>query len=59
VSGFDRGVVLLASGVPGGSVPAHARIALVNGLAPDKLLYLGDFESPLQLTSASARIVAH
>ena len=58
VSGFDRGVSVLAEGPPGGSIPTRARIALVNGLAPDRLLYLSDFESPLQLTSATARVVA-
>jgi hypothetical protein len=58
VSGFDRGVAVLAEGPPGGSAPARARIALVNGLAPDRLLYLADFESPLQLTSSPAEVVA-
>jgi hypothetical protein len=58
VSGFDRGVALLAEGPPGGAPPTRARIALVNALAPDKLLYLGDFESPLQLTSSPAVVVA-
>jgi hypothetical protein len=58
VSGFDRGVTLLAEGAPDAATPARARIALVNALAPDKLLYLGDFESPLQLTSSPARVVA-
>ena len=57
VSGFDRGVALLAEGAPNSATPARARIALVNALAPDKLLYLGDFESPLQLTSSPARVV--
>ncbi len=59
VSGFDRGVVVLAEGPPGGSSPARARLALVNGLAPDKLLHLGDFNSPLDLTSAIARVVSN
>ncbi|MFC4314062.1 Ig-like domain-containing protein [Steroidobacter flavus] len=58
VSGFDRGVAMLAEGPPGGTPPARARIALVNGLAPDRLLYLADFESPLQLTSSPAEVVA-
>lgn len=57
VSGFDRGVALLAEGPPAGATPARARIALVNALAPDKLLYLSDFESPLQLTSSPAQVV--
>ena len=58
VSGFDRGVALLAEGPPTGATPARARVALVNALAPDKLLYLGEFESPLQLTSSPAQVVA-
>lgn len=57
VSGFDRGVTLLAEGAPNNATPARARIALVNALAPDKLLYLGDFPSPLQLTSSPAQVV--
>jgi hypothetical protein len=58
VSGFDRGVAVLAEGPAGGATPARARIALVNGLAPDRLLYLADFDSPLQLTSSPAQVVA-
>lgn len=58
VSGFDRGVALLAEGSPSAATPARARVALVNALAPDRLLYLGDFESPLQLTSSTAVVVA-
>lgn len=58
VSGFDRGVVLLAEAPPGAGTPTRARVALVNALAPDKLLYLSDFESPLQLTSSPALVVA-
>jgi hypothetical protein len=57
VSGFDRGVALLAEGPPTGAMPTRARVALVNALAPDRLLYLGDFESPLQLTSSPAVVV--
>jgi hypothetical protein len=58
VSGFDRGVVVLAEGAPGGTPPARARVALVNALAPDRLLYLADFQSPLQLTSSPAQVVS-
>jgi hypothetical protein len=57
VSGFDRGVTLLAEGSPTSSPPARARIALVNAIAPDKLLYLADFQSPLQLTSSPSVVV--
>lgn len=58
VSGFDRGVAVLAEGAPGGTAPTRARIALVNGLAPDRLLYLAEFETPLQLTSPPSVVVA-
>lgn len=58
VSGFDRGVALLAEGPPGGATPTRARVALVNALAPDRLLYLSDFQTPLQLTSSPAVVVA-
>jgi hypothetical protein len=58
VSGFDRGVALLAEGAPGSAAPTRARVALVNGLAPDRLLYLADFETPLQLTSSPVVVVA-
>ena len=58
VSGFDRGVALLAEGAPGSAPPTRARVALVNGLAPDRLLYLADFETPLQLTSSPVVVVA-
>jgi hypothetical protein len=57
VSGFDRGVAVLAEAPPG-ATPTRARVALVNALASDKLLYLSDFESPLQLTSSPALVVA-
>jgi hypothetical protein len=57
VSGFDRGVAVLAEGPPGSATPVRARVALVNALAPDRLLYLSDFETPLQLTSSPAVVV--
>jgi hypothetical protein len=56
-SGFDRAVVLLGEGAVTGAPPATARIALVNAMAPDKLLYLADFSSPLQLATSAAVIV--
>lgn len=58
VSGFDRGVAVLAEGPPGSAIPARARVALVNALAPDRLLYLADFQTPLQLTSSPAVVVS-
>ncbi len=56
VSGFDRAVVLLGEGTPG-AAPASAHLALVNAMAPDKLLYLAGFQTPLQLASEPAQIV--
>jgi hypothetical protein len=58
VSGFDRAVALLAEGSATSPTPARARIALVNALAPDKLLYLAEFQSPLQLTSSPSVVVS-
>jgi Tol biopolymer transport system component len=59
VSGFDRGVVVLGEGPTTGTVPTSPRPALVNALAPDRLLYLSDNGSPQQLTSPSARVVGN
>lgn len=56
-SGFDRAVVLIGEGPTSGSAPTTGRVALVNAMAPDKLLYLADFPSPLQLASSTAIIV--
>ena len=59
VSGFDRGVVILGEGPTTGPVPTSPRPALVNALAPGRLLYLSDNGSPQQLTSPSTRVVAN
>jgi hypothetical protein len=58
VTGFDRGVVLIGEGETTGAAPTSARLALVNAISPDHLVYLADFVSPLDLTSAPARVVA-
>ena len=57
VSGFGRGVVVIGEGPTTGAAPTSPRLALVNGLAPDKVLYLADNGSPLQLTSPVVRVV--
>jgi hypothetical protein len=57
VSGFDRGVVVIGEGATTGAAPTSPRLALVNGLAPDKLFYLAANGSPLQLTSPVVRVV--
>ena len=57
ISGFDRGVVVIGEGPTTGTVPATARLALVNAMAPDKLLYFADYSSPIQLTPAASQVV--
>jgi hypothetical protein len=57
VSGFDRGVALIGEGETTGAAPTTARLALVNAISPERLVYLADFVSPLDLTSAPARVV--
>ena len=57
LSGFDRAVVILGEGPTTGAAPTSARLALVNAVAPDKLLYLADFQSPLQLSTPVAQVV--
>lgn len=59
VSGFDRAVVLLGEGPTTGQPAASVHLSLVNALAPDKLLYLADFQTPMSLTSEAARIVTN
>lgn len=59
VSGFDRGVVVIGEGPTTGTAPTTARLALVNAMAPDKLLYFVDYSSPLQLTSAASQVVTN
>lgn len=59
VSGIDRGVVVLGEGPTSGPAPTSPRPALVNALAPDRLLYLSANGSPQQLTSPSARVVTN
>lgn len=59
VSGFDHAVVVLGEGATTGSAPTNARLALVNAVAGDKLIYLAEFQSPLQLTSPVAQVVTN
>lgn len=59
VSGFDRGVVIIGEGPTSGTAPTTARLALVNAMAPDKLLYFVDYASPIQLTSSASRVVTN
>jgi len=58
-SGIDRGVAIIGEGATTGATPTSVRLALVNAMAPDALLYLADFDSPLQLTSGVAQVVTN
>jgi hypothetical protein len=57
ISGMSHAVVVLGEGQTTGAAPDSARLALVNALAPDELLYLADFESPLGLATQSSQVV--
>jgi hypothetical protein len=59
VSAFDGAVVLMGQGSTTGAAPTSVRLALVNALAPDRLLYLADFQSPLQLSTDVAQAVTN
>lgn len=58
VSGFDRGVVIIGQGPTAGTPPTTSRLQIVSALAPQGLLPLASFDSPLQLTSSPSKIVA-
>jgi hypothetical protein len=58
VSGFDRGVAIIGQGPTSGTPPATSTLQLVNALAPQGLLPLAAFQSPLQLTSNSSKVVS-
>ena len=57
ISGVGHGVAILGEGATTGTPPASAHLALVNAVAPDKLLYLASFDSPINLSSDSAQVV--
>ena len=56
-SGMSHAVAILGEGPTTGAAPTSARLALVNALAPDTLIYLADFESPLDLATHSSQVV--
>jgi hypothetical protein len=58
-SGAERGVVLIGEAPPAGAGPRTLRLSFVNARAPDKVLELADFNTPNDLTTASARIVTY
>ena len=57
VSGIGHGVTVIGEGPTTGTPASSARLALVNALAPEKLIYLTDLESPLDLASETAQVV--
>ena len=57
-SGFDHGVALIGQGAIGGTAPTSVQLQLVSALAPTKLFTLGEFKTPLQLTSNSSKVVS-
>lgn len=59
VTGFDRGVAVVGQAAPSATAPSTARLAVVNALAPDKVVLLADFVSPLQMTSDTAAVVGY
>jgi hypothetical protein len=59
LSGAERGVVLIGEAPPAGAGPRTLRLSFVNARAPDKVLNLAEFNTPNDLTSASARIVTY
>jgi hypothetical protein len=58
VSGFDRGVAIIGQGPTSGPAPATSTLQMVSALAPQGLLPLASFQSPLQLTSYSSKVVS-
>lgn len=58
VSGFVDGVAIIGQGPTSGTPPATATLQIVNALAPQGVLQLASFQSPLQLTSYSSKVVA-
>jgi hypothetical protein len=58
VSGFDRGVAIIGQGPTSGTPPTTSTLQIVSALAPRGLLSLASFQSPLQLTSDSSKVVS-
>jgi Bacterial Ig domain len=58
VSGFDRGVTIIGQGPTSGTPPTTSTLQIVSALAPRGLLSLASFQSPLQLTSYSSKVVS-
>jgi hypothetical protein len=59
MTGFDRAIVVMGEGPTTGNPPSTARLALVNAMAPDRLMYLAEFASPVQLATPAAVVVSN
>jgi hypothetical protein len=58
VSGIGNSVAIIGQGPTSGTPPANATLQIVNALAPQGVLPLAAFMSPLQLTSYSSKVVS-
>ena len=58
LSGMSDGVAIIGQGPTSGAPPATATLQLVNALAPGAVFPLASFQSPLQLTSYSSKVVS-
>jgi hypothetical protein len=58
ISGIGAGVAIIGQGPTSGTPPATEVLQIVNALAPQGLLPLASFQSPVQLTSYSSKVVA-
>jgi len=58
LSGMSDGVAIIGQGPTSGNPPATATLQLVNALAPGAVFPLASFQSPLQLTSYSSKVVS-
>jgi hypothetical protein len=58
VSGIYDGVAIIGQGPTSGTPPATATLQIVSALAPQGVLALAAFQSPLQLTSYSSKVVS-
>jgi Tol biopolymer transport system component len=58
VSGIGNGVAIIGQGPTSGAPPATATLQIVSALAPQGVLALAQFQSPLQLTSYSSKVVS-
>jgi hypothetical protein len=58
-SGFSAAAAaIIGEGSIGGNVPTTARLGIVNALAPAAVYHMTQFQSPLQLTSYTSKVVS-